>query len=108
MTFESLSSTQQTTTRKEDFDAGNVRPFIAGHLNIDVRRVTDNAHFRDDLEPDWLDRLELMILIEDQFAGVEITSDDADQREVVSDLIHYINDSARELQRRVIGIRRAA
>ena len=108
MIFGSLSSTQQTTIRKEDFDTGNVRALIAGHLNVDVRRVTDDAHFSDDLGADWLDRLELMILIEDQFAGVEITGDDADRMEVVGDLIRYLIDSRAGLQRGAIGIRRAA
>jgi len=41
----------------------------------------------------WLDRLELMIRIEDQFAEVEITDDDADQIEVVGDLIRYIDET---------------
>jgi len=108
MTFGSMSPTQQTTTRKDDFDSGNVRALIAGRLNVDVRRVTDDAHFREDLGADWLDRLELMILIEDQFAGVEITGNDADQMEVVGDLVRYIKDSRAELQRGAIGIRRAA
>ena len=34
--------------------------------------------------------VKLMILIEDQFAGVEITGDDADRMEVVGDLIRYL------------------
>ena len=93
MTFSSLSLTQQTTNREEGFDIGKMRTLIAGHLDVDVRRVTDEAHFSDDLGADWLDRLELMILIEDQFAGVEITDDDVDQIEVVGDLIHYIDDT---------------
>ena len=39
---------------------------------------------------DWLDRLELLMVIEDQFAGVEIADADVDQIEVVGDLIRYI------------------
>jgi acyl carrier protein len=105
MTFGSLSSTQQTTIRNEDFDIGNVRALIAGRLDVDVRRVTDDAHFSDDLGADWLDRLELMILIEDQFAGVEITGHDADQIEVVGDLIRYLNDSRTGPQRGAISSR---
>jgi acyl carrier protein len=34
--------------------------------------------------------LELLLLIEDQFAGVEITADDAHQIEVVGDLMRYV------------------
>ena len=36
------------------------------------------------------DRLELMIVIEDRFADVVITDEDADQLEVVGDLIRHI------------------
>ena len=39
---------------------------------------------------DRYDRLELMILIEDAFIGVEITDNDADQIEFVGDLIRHI------------------
>ena len=48
------------------------------------------AHLTNDLGADWLDRLELMIVIEDQFPAVEITDDDVDQIEVVGDLIRHI------------------
>jgi acyl carrier protein len=92
MTFSSLSSTQRTSASKESFEGNKVRTLVAKHLQVDVKHVTDEAHFRDDLGADWLDRLELMMLIEDQFAGVEITDDDADQMEVVGDLIRYIED----------------
>jgi acyl carrier protein len=54
----------------------------------------------DDLGADWLDRLELMIVIEDQFAGVEITDEDVDQIEVVGDLIRHIETMDNERHRR--------
>ncbi len=60
---------------------------IADQLGVDIKRVTDEAHFTDDLGADWLDRLELMIVIEDQFADVVLTDEDVDQIEVVGDLV---------------------
>ena len=66
MTFSSLSFTQRASAG-EGFEVGEIRALIAKRLGIDVRRVTDEAHFSDDLGADWLDRLELLILIEDQF-----------------------------------------
>ena len=63
----------------------DVRAVIAHQLGVDIKRVTDEAHFTDDLGADWLDRLELMIVIEDQFADVVITDEDVDQIEVVGD-----------------------
>ena len=67
-----------------------VRELIARHLDVDIGRVTDDASLIDDLGADWLDRLELMIVIEDHFPGLEIPEGDADQIQVVSDLIRYI------------------
>jgi acyl carrier protein len=64
--------------------------------------VTDEAHFTDDLGADWLDRLELMIVIEDRFADVVITDEDVDQLEVVGDLIRHIENVDDERRRRSI------
>ncbi len=60
MTIASLKSSQKATATSEVF-ANDVRTLIAHQLGVDVKRVTDEAHFTDDLGADWLDRLELMI-----------------------------------------------
>jgi len=91
MTFNSLSFTQQTCGY-DGIQVGEIRALVAKHLHVDVERVTDEAHFGDDLRADWLNRLELLILIEDQFAGVEFSDDNSDQIETVGDLIRYIQD----------------
>lgn len=91
MTISTLGLTPRATTWNEGFDISKLRALIAEHLYVDVRHVTDDAHLSDDLGADWLDRLELIILVE-EFAGVEIT-DDGDQIEVVGDLIHYIDNT---------------
>ena len=96
MTLSSLSPTQRPALQ-EDFDADKVRTVIAEYLGVNVKRVTDEARFSDDLGVDWLDRLELMILIEDKFAGVEISDNDADQIEVVGDLIRHIEITNTEM-----------
>jgi acyl carrier protein len=49
--------------------------------------IRDGAETR---SADWLDPLELMIMIEDRFGGLEITDDGADQIKVVGDLIRYV------------------
>jgi acyl carrier protein len=72
------------------FAAKDLRTLIANHLGIDIKRVTDEAHFRDDLGADWLDRLDLMIVIEERFADMEINDTDIDQIDVVGDLIRYV------------------
>jgi len=73
-----------------NFDGNRVRTLIAKYLGVDAKRVTDEAHFSDDLGLDWLDRVELMILIEDEFPDIELSDNDANQIEVVGDLIHIL------------------
>jgi acyl carrier protein len=67
-----------------------VRKIIAAHLGVDPTRVTDEARLRDDLGADWLDRLEVMIAIEDQVAGFEMGNVVADQIDTVGDLMRAI------------------
>jgi acyl carrier protein len=104
MTITSLKSSQKATATSEVLASLDVRTLIANQLGVDVKRVTDEAHFTDDLGADWLDRLELMIVIEDRFADVVITDEDIDQLEVVGDLIRHIenaeNGGATTLHRR--------
>ena len=57
--------------------------------------VTSETHFTNDLGADLLDRVELMLSIEDQFVGVEITDDDVEQIQVVGDLIRHLNTKLR-------------
>ncbi len=95
MILGSLSPTQPAAPQ-EDFDTNKVRTLIAEYTGVDAKRVTDEAHFSDDLGLDRLGRLELMILIEDEFADVEITDDDANQIEVVGDLIRLIESMNNE------------
>ena len=93
MTIASLKIDLNATARKEVLAAKDVRTLIARQLGIDVKRVTDEAHFSNDLGADWLDRLELMIVIEDRFVDVVITDVDVDQLEVVGDLIRHIENA---------------
>jgi acyl carrier protein len=104
MTIASLKwSHQKATATREVLASNDVRTLIANQLGVDVKRVTDEAHFTDDLgAADWLDRLELMIVIEDRFAGVVITDEEVDQLEVVGDLIRHIENVDYERRRRSI------
>jgi acyl carrier protein len=90
MTIASFRSSQKATAMREILASNDVRTLIANQLGVDIKHVTNEAHFTDDLGADWLDRLELMIVIEDQFADVVITDEDVDQIEVVGDLIRHI------------------
>jgi acyl carrier protein len=56
-----------------DFDANDVRTLIARYLGIDAELVTDEVHFSNDFDLDSLGRLELLILIEEEFLGFEFS-----------------------------------
>jgi acyl carrier protein len=91
----SVSQNQRTrTTNGNNVEIEKVRALISKHLDVDIRRVTDDADLSRDLGADWLDRLELIMLVED-IVGVEITDNEADKIELVVDLIHYIDQTSR-------------
>jgi len=61
---------------------------IADQLGVDAARVTDQSHLMKDLGLDWLQRLELVISVEES-AGIELLDDDVDQIEFVGDLVRH-------------------
>jgi acyl carrier protein len=69
-----------------------VREIIARHFGVDAHHVTDEARFRDDFGADWLDRLELIIAIEDQVSGFELADVVADHIDTVGDLMRAVED----------------
>jgi acyl carrier protein len=100
MTIGGLTSSDQTTAIKVVFPTNDVRTLVAKHLGVSLGRVTDEAHFTHDLGADWLDRLELMMVLEEQFDGLEITDDDVDRIELVGDLMRHIETLDNEKRRR--------
>jgi acyl carrier protein len=81
-------------------DADAARRFIAEYLGIDVNKVTDEANLADDFGLDWLDQLELMVLIEEEFV-VDFFANTTDvQIELVGDLIRHVEQHNAALVRR--------
>jgi len=74
-------------------NAANLRRVIAGHFGVKLDHVVDEVRLRD-LGADWLDRLELLIMIEDQIPDLQINDLVADHIETVGDLIRAVEDSA--------------
>ena len=91
MTIGRLTPLQRATPLKECFSVNDLCTLVAKQLGVDIEFVTSEAHFTNDLGADLFDRVELMLAIEDQFAGVEITDDDVEQRQVVGVLIRHLN-----------------
>ena len=95
MDIGSSTPLQQLTPLKDYFSITEVRTLVAKQLRVDIEFVTSETHFANDLGADSLDRVELMLAIEDQFAGVKITDDDVEQVQVVGDLVRHLNISRR-------------
>ncbi|MFW5709401.1 MAG: acyl carrier protein [Chloroflexota bacterium] len=68
-----------------------VKSIVADLLGVDEERVTLDAHFRNDLEADSLDLVELIMAFEEEFGG-EITDEDAQKIETVGQAVTYINE----------------
>jgi acyl carrier protein len=95
MNIGSSTPRQQLMPLKECFSVSDVRTLVAKQLRVDIEFVTSETHFMNDLGADLLDRVEMMLAIEDQFAGVEITDDDVEQIQVVGDLVQHLNAKLR-------------
>ena len=51
-------SPMQRAAPQLDYDINKLRTLIAEYVDIEVKRVTDEAHFNDDFGLDWLDEME--------------------------------------------------
>jgi acyl carrier protein len=68
-----------------------VQVIIVDLLGVDEGKVTPEARFREDLEADSLDLVELIMAFEDKFGG-EISDEDAQQISTVGDAVTYIDE----------------
>jgi acyl carrier protein len=66
-----------------------VKAIVVDVLGVDEGRVTSEASFRDDLEADSLDLVELIMQFEEEFES-EISDEDAQKIETVGQIIAYI------------------
>lgn len=67
-----------------------VKSIVVDLLGVEEDRVVTDAHFRDDLEADSLDLVELIMAFEEEFGG-EITDEDAQKIETVGQAVTYIS-----------------
>ena len=102
MAIGSLTPLQPTTPKRECFSINDVRSLVSEQLGVDIEFVTSEAHFANDLGADLIDRVELMLAIEDRFSGVEITDDDIEQIQVVGDLVQHLNTNEQLRKRNLV------
>jgi len=66
-----------------------VREIIVELLDVDAEKVTLDARFREDLEADSLDLVELIMKIEEEFGG-DISDEEAQKITTVGEAVSYI------------------
>ncbi len=66
-----------------------VKGVIVELLNVPEEKITMDARFREDLEADSLDLVELIMAFEDKFGG-EISDDDAQKITTVGEAVNYV------------------
>jgi acyl carrier protein len=69
----------------------DVRTIIVELLGVDAEKVVPEAKFREDLEADSLDLVELIMAFEEKFGG-EISDEDAQKITSVGEAVTYINE----------------
>jgi acyl carrier protein len=68
----------------------DVKGIIVELLGVDESKVTSEAKFREDLEADSLDLVELIMAFEEKFGG-EISDEDAQSITSVGEAVSYID-----------------
>jgi len=69
---------------------GEIKTIIKDLLGADEAKITPDARFREDLEADSLDLVELIMAFEDKF-GAEISDEDAQKITTVGEAVAYID-----------------
>ena len=66
-----------------------IKAIIIDLLGVDEEKIVPEARFREDLEADSLDLVELIMAFEDKFGG-EISDEDAQKITTVGDAVRYV------------------
>ena len=76
-----------TATREEVFEL--VRAHLSEELGIDASRIEEGSRFKEDLEADSLDLVELVVELEDRY-GIRITDEQAERIETVGQAVDFV------------------
>ena len=72
-----------------------VKEIIVDLLGVDSEKVTPEARFREDLEADSLDIVEMIMAFEDKF-GREISDEEAQKISTVGEVVEYIEQQMKK------------
>ena len=74
---------------------GEIKAIIVDLLGADEGKITMDARFREELEADSLDLVELIMAFEEKFGG-EISDEDAQKITSVGEAVTYIDTHMRK------------
>ncbi|MFH0847461.1 MAG: acyl carrier protein [Chloroflexota bacterium] len=73
-----------------------IKKVVSEQLSVEEKDVTPEAKFTDDLGADSLDRLDLIVALEEEFSQpnhkLEIPDEDAEKLVTVQDALDYLKD----------------
>jgi acyl carrier protein len=72
-----------------------LKKIVVEQLGVDEEQVTPEASITDDLGADSLDRVELVMAIEQEF-NIEISDEDAEKIETIQDAVNYVQKRVEE------------
>lgn len=75
------------------FSEDRVKEIIAKELEVEVKQLTSEAKFIEDLGADSLDIVELVMALEEEFS-LEIPDEEADKLKTVGDAMNYLKSHA--------------
>jgi acyl carrier protein len=70
-----------------------VKKIIINHLGVEEGKISETAHFIDDLGADSLDQVELVMAFEEEF-GIEIPDEAAEKITTVGSAVKYITEAS--------------
>ena len=73
---------------------GDIQEIIVDLLGVEADEVKLESNFRDNLEADSLDLVELIMAFEDKF-GAEISDEDAQKITTVGEAVKYIESNSK-------------
>jgi acyl carrier protein len=77
------------------FSEDRVKEIIVKELEVDIKQLTPEAKFIEDLGADSLDIVELVMALEEAF-NVDIPDEDADKLKTVGDAMKYLQEHAKD------------